>query len=761
VRGAPFTVRDGQRCLVREMRILYIHQYFSTPEGTTGCRSYEFARRFVAAGHEVDLVTSDAMLPSSLKKERANYRFCIEGISVHVIRVRYENRMNVRERMRAFFSFGLKTCRAIGRLPKPDVVFATSTPLTVGIPGAYAAWFHRCPLVFEVRDLWPQVPIALGWLRNPLLKLLARGFERWVYRRSARLIALSPDMALGVARTGFHNSRIAVIPNCSDIGYYSSAWGDDEFRRRMGWSKERIVAVHPGTMGQVNGLGAVLDAARHLAKLAPEVLVALVGDGRERKEIESRIAKEQLGNVLVQNPVPKREMPRLLAASDIGLMTVLPLPALFANSANKFFDFLAAGLPIVINYGGWQAQLLRDYGCGVNAKPGDAEDLAATITLLANDDVLRLRMGRNARRLAEEHFSRDDLARQLLDVLEDVATGPSPRADCYSGHITTSSGRSRAGVISPGFPSGADMASTVSRIHGAVVYRGLRRKRDNATTGAAFGCTVDATGSVPRGSRSIVQARLNKRTAGSWQERLVGAGLRKAQAQTKRVVDVVGAALGVGAMSPLLAGIALLIRLSMGRPAFFRQARVGLNGRPFMLLKFRTMVKDAERMGARLNVGQDDPRITRLGRLLRKWSLDELPELVNVLRGEMSIVGPRATLQYQVGRYTPFQRRRLEVKPGITGWAQVNGRNALTWPERIEMDVWYVDHWSLWLDLKIILKTFGVLLRKEGIYEDRAAEDPFSDLDEPGSLKTDTQTTAKSQDQKSSPQLRHVRFISP
>jgi glycosyltransferase involved in cell wall biosynthesis len=441
------------------MRILYIHQYFSTPESWGGCRSYEFARRFVAAGHEVDLVTSDAMLPSSLKKERVNYRFWLEGIRVHVIRVPYENRMDFRKRVRAFFSFAFKSCRAIRRLPKPEVAFATSTPLTVGIPGAYAAWFHRCPFVFEVRDLWPEVPIALGWLRNPLLKFIARRFERWVYRRSARVIALSPDMARGVAKTGFPRSRIAVIPNCSDIGSYSSARGDDEFRRRMGWSKERIVVVHPGAMGQANGLGAVLDAAAHLAKLAPEVLVALVGDGRERKEIESRVAKDGSDNVLVQNPVPKTEMPRLLAAANIGLVSFLPVPALYGNSANKFFDFLAAGLPIVINYAGWQAQVLRQNECGLASEPGDAKGLAVAIAQLAADEGLRRKMGNNARRLAEERFSRDDLARQLLHVLEGVAAQPSARADCYSGHITTPGRKHRTRAGAAGFSPGADLGS--------------------------------------------------------------------------------------------------------------------------------------------------------------------------------------------------------------------------------------------------------------------------------------------------------------
>jgi lipopolysaccharide/colanic/teichoic acid biosynthesis glycosyltransferase len=170
--------------------------------------------------------------------------------------------------------------------------------------------------------------------------------------------------------------------------------------------------------------------------------------------------------------------------------------------------------------------------------------------------------------------------------------------------------------------------------------------------------------------------------------------------------------------SPLLAASALAIRLESRGPAFYRQRRVGRYGEPFELLKLRTMVPGAEAMGAGIYVLQGDPRITRIGRMLRRFSLDELPNLLNVISGDMAIVGPRPTIQEQVDRYTDRQRRRLEVKPGITGWAQVNGRASLPWPERIELDVWYVEHRSLWLDVKILLKTARMLLTGHGLYSE-------------------------------------------
>jgi lipopolysaccharide/colanic/teichoic acid biosynthesis glycosyltransferase len=172
-----------------------------------------------------------------------------------------------------------------------------------------------------------------------------------------------------------------------------------------------------------------------------------------------------------------------------------------------------------------------------------------------------------------------------------------------------------------------------------------------------------------------------------------------------RALDVVGASLGLVLASPFLAAAAIAIKLDDGGPVLYRQERVGKDGREFELVKLRTMIVGAERQGAGWAVNQGDPRITRVGSTLRRLSLDEVPQLWNVVRGEMSLIGPRPTLAYQVEQYTPHQRRRLDVRPGITGWAQVQGRASLPWDERIELDVWYVDHRSPRLDLKILART--------------------------------------------------------
>ena len=184
----------------------------------------------------------------------------------------------------------------------------------------------------------------------------------------------------------------------------------------------------------------------------------------------------------------------------------------------------------------------------------------------------------------------------------------------------------------------------------------------------------------------------------------------------KRALDVALAAILLVALSPLLAVAIVAIRLESRGAAIYRQRRVGKHGVEFDLLKLRTMVAGAERMGAGLAVDEGDPRITRVGAVLRRFSLDELPNLLNVLAGDMGIVGPRPTVAVQVARYTPRQRGRLAVEPGITGWAQVSGRAALPWHERIELDLWYIEHWSLRLDLRILAKTARLLLSGKGLY---------------------------------------------
>lgn len=194
----------------------------------------------------------------------------------------------------------------------------------------------------------------------------------------------------------------------------------------------------------------------------------------------------------------------------------------------------------------------------------------------------------------------------------------------------------------------------------------------------------------------------------------------------KRIFDFFIAAVGLIILCPFFLIIAVLIKMDSRGPVFFRQERIGKDGKPFYPFKFRTMIEGAADKGLGVTVSENDERITAPGKFLRKWGIDEFPQLINVLKGEMSLVGPRPTLRYQVEKYNDFEKRRLLVKPGLAGWALIHGRNALSWEDRIKYDVWYVDHWSLWLDIKIIFKTFYLIfIKQEGVYGKGGVNDPF------------------------------------
>jgi len=201
---------------------------------------------------------------------------------------------------------------------------------------------------------------------------------------------------------------------------------------------------------------------------------------------------------------------------------------------------------------------------------------------------------------------------------------------------------------------------------------------------------------------------------------------RRVQLAIKRILDLLVSFIGLLILLPLFIIIAILIKIDSRGPVFFRHERIGKNGKPFYPYKFRTMVQGAINKGLGVTVAKDDERITKLGKFLRKWGIDEFPQLINVLKGEMSLVGPRPTLRYQVEKYNDFEKKRLLVKPGLAGWALIHGRNSLSWNERIKYDVWYVEHWSLWFDIKIIFKTFYLIfIKQEGVYGKSGVNDPF------------------------------------
>ena len=388
------------------MRILYLHQFFITRAGVGGTRSYEFARRFVARGHHVRMVTASG--------GRRN----VEGIEVVGVRGGYSDYVSATavsypRRMLAFVRFALAATAAALRGARPDVVYATSPPLTMALPALAAAARWRAPLVFEVRDLWPEAPIQMGALRNRALQRLGREIERFVYRRSTRLIALSPGIRDRVIAAGAHLEKVAMIPNAADLDLFSPSLDGAAERRRLGLG-DRFVCSYFGTMGEANDLSQVIEAA----PLVEDVRFVLLGDGKRRPELERAAPR----NVLFRGPAAtKQEVAALAAASDACLTIFKDVPVLATNSPNKLFDTFAAGRAAIVNTPGWMRELVEENEAGVFVRPGDARDLAAKVAWLRDNPDVVERFGRNARALAEREFDRDRLAEQALSVLEEAA----------------------------------------------------------------------------------------------------------------------------------------------------------------------------------------------------------------------------------------------------------------------------------------------------------------------------------------------------
>lgn len=361
------------------MKIIYLHQYFALPESNGGSRSYEMARRLVASGHEVTMITTSAFLPESYRK-KGWHRFEADGIQVNSLYLPYSNKTPFGKRIFIFLTFVIS---AIWRAKKThcDLVFATSTPLTIAISGIALAFIHKVPFVFEVRDLWPEVPIAIGALRNPILIFFARALEKFAYSYAKKIIVLSPGMANGVIRTGIPPEKLNIIPNCSNIEYTASTKSITAFRQKYSWLNDKKLVVYTGTIGFINGLSYLVDLACETKKLCPEIMFAVIGEGIEELSIKNYAEEKGVlnNNFFLLPPVAKKDIPIILGAADLALSLVLPIKELWNNSANKFFDALASATPIAINYYGWQAKLLQESGAGIILDPLNPAIAAQTL----------------------------------------------------------------------------------------------------------------------------------------------------------------------------------------------------------------------------------------------------------------------------------------------------------------------------------------------------------------------------------------------
>lgn len=399
------------------MRITYLHQYYNSPDTPGSTRSHEMAKRLAAKGHEVSIITTYR------KTTRQKSWFVTErdGFTIHWLPVEYENKMSFSRRVRAFLRFSVLACPRAAKL-KADVVFATSTPLTMAIPGIVAARMQGAPFVFEVRDLWPELPIAIGALRNPIAIKMARMLEKLAYWQASRVVALSPGMVEGIVACGKSSNEVDLIPNSCDLSLFqSSPDASKRFRTSMPTLGKRPFALYAGALGKVNGVGYLVTVAKAAQSINRDVAFLIIGDGIELESI--RRSAVELGvlenNLFILGRRSKEEIAAAFSAASIGLSLFIDLPEMEANSANKFFDSLASGTPTCINYGGWQSDLLTKYQAGFQLSRDPKESASSVCEFLSNTQLVE-QMGIRARKLAEIEFSRDEMAERLHNCLASV-----------------------------------------------------------------------------------------------------------------------------------------------------------------------------------------------------------------------------------------------------------------------------------------------------------------------------------------------------
>lgn len=402
------------------MNILYFHQYFATPEGAGVLRSYEFARSLIDRGHRVTMVCcsrSSAGTGLTGPFERGRRMGNVDGIDVIELQLAYSNYDSLPKRSLTFMRYALRsTMLALGR--EHDLIIATSTPLTVGIPAIVAKGLRHKKFIFEVRDLWPELPREMGVVTNPLV-LKAMDILEWLsYRAAVKCIGLSPGIVEGIHRRGVSLDKIVMIPNGCDLDIFTPGNGHAE--RPEGFEKTDFIAVFSGAHGIANGLGAVLDAAAELkSRDRSDIKFLMVGSGKLKPALQKRAQDEGLDNCIFLNTMPKKQLAQLFHQVDLGLMILANVPAFYyGTSPNKFFDYIAAGLPVLNNYPGWLADIIREHKCGVAVEPDNPKAFADTMETLANQRGQLKIMGDNARSLAVREFDRALLGEKFVNWVE-------------------------------------------------------------------------------------------------------------------------------------------------------------------------------------------------------------------------------------------------------------------------------------------------------------------------------------------------------
>src|SRR5690554_5867884 len=392
------------------MHILYIHQYFLTPQEPGGTRSYWVAQELIKNGHQVTMLTSSTKFQEEIKNVN------IDGINVIYIKEDYDQNMSVARRLKAFVNFMYKASRIGVQQKNIDLVIATSTPLTIGVPALVIKWLKKTPYVFEVRDLWPEVPIQMGAFKNPLIIGLTRWLEKTIYKNAEHVIALSPGMQDGVVKY-IPIEKTSMIPNMSKIDEFWPREKDYELMKKIGLNNDCLKVIHFGSLGEANGIDSIIESA-HLLK--GEKLQFLFLGGELKKSEKQKLSELQIDNVILHERTPMELTSAIVNCCDISLVSFKNLPILYTNSPNKLFDSLSAGKPIIVNSAGWTKDLVEKNECGFYYNPNKPQDLADKLIALINKKEELEKMGQKSRKLAEQKYDKSILVKQFTRIVNKI-----------------------------------------------------------------------------------------------------------------------------------------------------------------------------------------------------------------------------------------------------------------------------------------------------------------------------------------------------
>lgn len=397
------------------MKILYIVQHFNTPKGSAGLRSYMLAKALIASGHEVTLVCgsySGAYTGLNGEFYRGKRNGNVEGINIIEFDMPYSNKLTFFSRAIMFVKFSIKSL-FISLSTEYDIIFTSSTPLTVAIPGIFAKWLRNKVFVFEIRDLWPELPKAMGVITNPIVLGSMELLEYIAYKSATRLIGLSDGMVEGIKKHGILESKITCIPNGCDLEIFNDK---NNSIRRADFNNNDLVCIYSGTHGIANGLDAILLVAEELIKRkVKNIKFVLIGDGKLKENLLTISNDKKLNNIIFLNPVKKKELAELMSSCDIGMQILANIPAFYnGTSPNKFFDYISNGLPILCNYPGWISNLIEKEKCGIFVEPENPSIFADRLISIKKEKIRLKEMSVNSRNLAIKSFNRNDLSKKWV-----------------------------------------------------------------------------------------------------------------------------------------------------------------------------------------------------------------------------------------------------------------------------------------------------------------------------------------------------------